>query len=274
MLKQETSVTRDFIDTVNDSIKSAITPNADTVTKGKQFAKWVITRLFNASEQDFEDHYTDGANDHGIDFWILDPGEEIEGGVIQLFQLKYGTAHKQQEIWKFHQDVKTFFELNPNNIERDELKDIIREKNEQKLEPELFYITNEIVKNPHEVKGVNVYGFNQIVEKLWDDLFSKPKDKIAKLKLEKFVSYDHSLMGVVSLQELGRFVRANKSYIFESNIRKFLGSKKTKVNQLLQATINKNSEDFFKYNNGITMVASKFKILESEIELFEPQILN
>ena len=276
MLKEAiSSPTQEFIESIRQSIEERIDSNASTVETGREFLRWVVTKLFDASEDDFDLHYTDGKNDHGIDFWIPDPSDEGEGGVIQLFQVKYGKSHKPESIYKFGDDIKKFFKMNPNNVERDGLKDVLREKIEKKLEPELIYVTDNNVDNPEKFKGIKVYGLEQIEEKLWDDLFGKPKGQVAKLKLEKCMAYDHSIMGAVSLQELSRFVRKNKSYIFESNIRKFLGSKKTKVNKLLQETINKNPEDVYKYNNGITLVAKKFKDLGNyEIELHEPQIVN
>lgn len=276
MLKEENiGPTDEFITSVRKSLEESVDPNVSTVEKGKQFLKWVVVRLFNASEDDFDQHYTDGKDDHGIDFWIPDPSDDEEGGVIQIFQCKYGSSHKPESVYRFRDDVMQFFKMNPYKIERDALKDVIREKTQRKLEPELIYVTNEDVKDPDKLKDVKVYGFQQIVDKLWEDIFGKPKGQIAKLKLEKFMVYDHGIIGVASLTELAKFVRRNRSYILESNIRKFLGSTKTKVNKQLQKTINENPEDFFKYNNGITMVATKFKELkDNEIELVEPQIVN
>jgi len=276
LLQQERQgSTKEFTDSVRKSINEQVNPNADSVTKGKQFLRWAVTKLFNASEDDFDQHYTDGKDDHGIDFWIPDPSDEKEGGIIQLFQLKYGESHKPEKIGKFQDDIDDFFKMKLQNVEREALKDVMREKIQRKLELELIYVTDQEIEDPDKYKDVKVYGFQQIVEKLWEDIFGKPKGQVTKLKLEDYMPYNHCIIGVASLVDVGKFVRRNKSYIFESNIRKFLGSRKTKVNKQLQKTINEDPENFFKYNNGITMVSTKFKELgEKEIELVEPQIVN
>ena len=85
-----------------------------------------------------------------------------------------------------------------------------------------------------------------------DDIFGKPRGQISNLTFESLCEYNHSILGVVSLQNFRKFVHENKSYIFESNVRKYLGEKKRGVNQLLQKTIDEFPEDFFKYNNGIS----------------------
>lgn len=274
MLKEEFKPSQEFQNSILQSIEESIPPDASPVEKGNQFLKWIVKKLFDVSDDDFQLHHTDKGHDHGIDFWMPDPSEE-EGGFIQIFQMKYGKSHKDGEIKNFQHKVEEFFKMDPNKIERDELKDIISEKIENNLEPELIYITNNEVSEPEKYLPVKVYGIRQIVEKLWDDIFGKPRGQISILPFESFCEYDHSILGVVSLQNFRKFVGANKSYIFESNVRKYLGEKKRGVNQLLQKTIDEFPEDFFKYNNGITIVVTKFeKQNNTEIKLTEAQIVN
>ena len=149
MLKEEFKPSQEFQNSILQSIEESIPPDASPVEKGNQFLKWIVKKLFDVSDDDFQLHHTDKGHDHGIDFLMPDPSEE-EGGFIQIFQMKYGKSHKDGEIKNFQHKVEEFFKMDPNKIERDELKDIISEKIENNLEPELIYITNNEVSEPEK----------------------------------------------------------------------------------------------------------------------------
>lgn len=88
------------------------------------------------------------------------------------------------------------------------------------------------------------------------------------------MTYGNTIMGAISLKELGELVLRSKKYIFESNIRKFLPVK-TKVNKLLRQSLLKEPEEVFYYNNGITIVVKNFEELgDRKIKLIAPQIVN
>ena len=260
-----------FIDSVKQSIKEEVEQATSSVDKGHLFLKWVLTKVFDASEDDADNQIVNGANDQGIDAFL--EAEGGEGGLMKLFQVKYGKSHKREAIFKFKEDVQKFLKMKPREILRKDLQDILINIRDKKLEVEAVYVTDQ-EEDFNDTETLKVYGFQQLVDKLWDELTAPADGKVDKIKLEKYIKYDNTILGVVSLGELAHFVNRTRRYIFESNIRKFLKGK-TKVNRNLRETLSEEPENVFYYNNGITLVVKKFKELEdSMIELVEPQIVN
>ncbi len=274
MLQRESEIPSEgFINSVKQSIEEEVTRGNNPVEKGHLFLKWVVTRLFDVSDDEIVNQITDGKDDMGIDAWIKVEDESGEGGIIQLFQVKYGKSHQEQEILKFKEDVKKFLKMDTKDIPRKELQDLQLMIKRENLEEELYYVTDQKVdsKNTNKLK---IYGIDEIIRKLWEDITGLPKGKVETLKFEHLMGYDHSIIGVISLNELADFVDRTRSYIFESNIRKFL-QRKTKVNRALRQTLDDDPKSVFYYNNGVTIVVKHFKkSSENEIELHEPQIVN
>ena len=71
--------------------------------KGIIFLHWVLTRVFEATEDDAADAIVDGANDLGIDAYLP---VDFSDNTIRLFQSKYGTSHSLEAIAKFKEDAK------------------------------------------------------------------------------------------------------------------------------------------------------------------------
>jgi len=273
LLERESEIPSEgFINSVKQSIEDEVTRGTSSVEKGDLFLKWAVTRLFDVSEDEIVNQITDGKDDMGIDAWIKVEDESGGSGIVQLFQVKYGKSHKDQEILKFKEDVKQFLKTDTKQILRREMQDLQLMIKKENLEEELYYITDQKV-DFKDTSKITVYGFDQIIKRLWEDITGLPKNKTEKLKLEQFMSYENSLIGVISLEELASFVDKTKSYIFESNIRKFL-QHKTKVNRSLKLTLEHDPKSVFYYNNGVTIVVKNFKVNGKEIELLEPQIVN
>lgn len=274
MLKQpsETPIPAGFEQSVKQSIKEEVDKADSNVEKGRNFLHWVVTRIFDATEEEIENQITDGKDDMGIDAWLKPDMEgDEEEGIIQLFQLKYGKSHDEMEILRFKEDVKNFLKMKVEDIPRDDMKRLQQRIKHENLLPELYYITDQKIISK-KIPKLKVFGIDQIVETLWNEITGLPKGKIEKITLENMFSYNNTVVGVMSLSELRKFIEKTKSYIYESNIRKFL--RKTKVNKGLKETLELDSKNVFYFNNGITLVVKQMKINGKEIVLDEPQIVN
>ena len=64
------STTRRFSQNIRDSIKEYAENAQNEVEKGHNFLQWVLTRVFEATEDDATDAIIDGANDLGIDAYL------------------------------------------------------------------------------------------------------------------------------------------------------------------------------------------------------------
>jgi len=81
-------------------------------------------------------------------------------------------------------------------------------------------------------------------------------------------------MYVIPLKDLAKFIDSTEDYIFQSNIRQWLQFR-TKVNKAIRETLKTGPQNFFKFNNGITLVCDDARITEEQtINMLSPQIVN
>jgi hypothetical protein len=76
----------------------------------------------------------------------------------------------------------------------------------------------------------------------------------------------------VRLSDIHDLVQAGQEGIFASNVRQYLGA--TKINKKISLTLQREPENFWLYNNGITMVCDKFEPTSSHLRVVTPQIVN
>ena len=65
--KKSTPPLEGFSENIQDNIHDHAENSKSEVEKGSNFLQWVLTRVFEATEDDASDAIIDGANDLGID---------------------------------------------------------------------------------------------------------------------------------------------------------------------------------------------------------------
>jgi hypothetical protein len=258
-----------FTQNIRDNIKEYAESSQNEVEKGHNFLQWVLTRVFEATEDDAIDAIIDGANDLGIDAYLpVDFSEDK----IYLFQSKYGTSHSIEAIIKFREDIKNLPSKEISKM-RPEIANLVTKIREKNLKIECVYVTDQKVENEN-FESVEIYDIDAIVQKLWDRIKKPAAGKKALIRLECKLRYKETLLGILKLRELTNFVTKNSDYVFESNIRQWMQFKTT-VNKGLRETLQESPNKFFYYNNGITIVVNEFEELEdNSIMLHSPQIVN
>jgi len=261
-----------FITSVKQSIEKEVSKSNNPTEKGRLFLNWVLTKAFQATVDDAANGVLDGANDHGIDAILEVQGSEMS--FFRIFQSKYGTSHSSDAVRAFKAKMDELLELKPNKLGEGRIRDALINIKTKGWDCEFVYVTDQNV-DYVDTDNFHVYGFNQIVEKLWNEISEPAENKIEEIKLENgYVKYGNTVIGVISLNEIGRLVLRTKKFIFESNIRKFLPVK-TRVNKQLRKSLLKEPEEVFYYNNGVTIVVKGFEELkDNKIRLIEPQIVN
>lgn len=258
-----------FAQNIRDSVKEYAEDAQNEVEKGHNFLQWVLTRVFEATEDDATDAIIDGPNDLGIDAYLpVDFSEDK----IYLFQSKYGTSHSMEAIAKFRQDVQS---LRTKDIAkmRPEIARLVTQIQEKNLKIECIYVTDQKV-DEENYESVEIHDIDTIIQKLWDRIKKPAVGKKATIRLESKLRYQNTLLGILKLRELTNFVTKNRDYVFESNIRQWMQFKTT-VNKGLRETLQESPNKFFYYNNGITIVVNDFEELEdNSILLHAPQIVN
>jgi hypothetical protein len=266
--KKSTPPLEGFSENIQDNIREHAEDSKNEVEKGNNFLQWVLTRVFEATEDDAADAIVDGANDLGIDAYLP---VDFSDNTIRLFQSKYGTSHSLEAIAKFKEDSKRLLGKDITKM-RPELAQLVTKIKEKNLKIKCCYITDQKVDYADEM--VEVLDIERIIQKLWDRIKKPAAGKKSSIKLEKMLRYDNTVLGVIKLRELTEFVSKNKDYVFESNIRQWMQFKTT-VNKGLRETLQNNPGKFFFYNNGITIVVNDFEELgENIIKLYAPQIVN
>ena len=258
-----------FAQNIRDSVREYAEDAQNEVEKGHNFLQWVLTRVFEATEDDATDAIIDGPNDLGIDAYLpVDFSEDK----IYLFQSKYGTSHSMEAIAKFRQDVQSLRARDITKM-RPEIARLVTQIQEKNLKIECIYVTDQKV-DEENYESVEIHDIDTIIQKLWDRIKKPAVGKKAAIRLESKLRYQNTLLGILKLRELTNFVTKNRDYVFESNIRQWMQFKTT-VNKGLRETLQESPNKFFYYNNGITIVVNDFEELEdNSILLHAPQIVN
>ncbi len=258
-----------FVQNIRDSIREYAESGQNEIEKGTNFLQWVLTRVFEATEDDATNAIVDGPNDLGIDAYLpVDFSEDR----IYLFQSKYGTSHSMEAVAKFKEDVRNLQNRDITKM-RPELAHLVTQIREKNLKVECVYVTDQKVEYQSQ-DSLEVYDIDTIVFRLWDRIKKPAAGKKATIRLESKLRYQNTLLGILKLRELTNFVTKNKDYVFESNIRQWMQFKTT-VNKGIRETLQESPHKFFYYNNGITIVVSDFEELEDNaLLLHAPQIVN
>ena len=257
-----------FSENIQDSIREHAENSKNEVEKGNNFLQWILTRVFEATEDDAADAIIDGANDLGIDAYLP---VDFSDNTIRLFQSKYGTSHSLEAITKFKEDSKRLLEKDITKM-RPELAQLVTKIKEKKLKIKCCYVTDQKV--DYDDEFVEILDIEKIIQSLWDRIKKPAAGKKSSIKLERMLRYDNTILGILKLRELTEFVSKNREYVFESNIRQWMQFK-TSVNKGIRETLQNNPGKFFYYNNGITIVVSDFEELgDNIIKLYAPQIVN
>ena len=266
--KSSTPPLEGFSENILESIKDYAESAKNDVEKGHNFLHWILTRVFEATEDDAADAIIDGANDLGIDAYLP---VDFSDDTLRLFQSKYGTSHSLEAIAKFRDDVKRLLTKDVTKM-RPELAQLVTKIKEKNLKIKCCYVTDQKIN--YEDDFVEVVDQEKIIQKLWDRIKKPAAGKKSSIKLEKMLRHENTILGILKLRELTDFVSKNRDYVFESNIRQWMQFKTT-VNKGLRETLQNNPSKFFYYNNGITIVVSDFEELgENMIRLYAPQIVN
>ncbi len=257
-----------FSENIQENIRDHAENSKSEVEKGSNFLQWVLTRVYEATEDDAADAIIDGANDLGIDAYLP---VDFSDNTIRLFQSKYGTSHSLEAIAKFKEDSKRLLGKDVTKM-RPELAQLVTKIKEKNLKIKCCYVTDQRVDYSDEF--IEILDIEKIIQRLWDRIKKPAAGKKSSIKLEKMLRYDNTILGILKLWELTEFVSKSREYVFESNIRQWMQFKTT-VNKGLRETLQNNPGKFFYYNNGITIVVSDFEELgDNIIKLHAPQIVN
>jgi len=84
--------------------------------------------------------------------------------------------------------------------------------------------------------------------------------KFSGKSIQEDFNYKRVLIGKVNVTEIATLFDTHSDNLLEKNIRRYLGLNKNRINEAIKLTLLSSKKDnFYFYNNGITMVCSKFQ---------------
>jgi hypothetical protein len=185
-----------FAENVLGSIKEYAENSKSEVEKGNNFLQWVLTRVFEATEDDAADAIVDGANDLGIDAYLP---VDFSDNTVRLFQSKYGTSHSLEAIAKFKEDVRRLLAKDVTKM-RPELAQLVTKIKEKNLKIKCCYVTDQKVE--YEDEFIEVIDGEKIIQKLWDRIKKPAAGKKSSIKLERMLRHENTILGILKLREL------------------------------------------------------------------------
>lgn len=301
-IKAQCSVSQKFL---ADKIYDFVESNSNSTTeKGNKFCQWILEFIFERSDEEIElDMNIGGKSDNSIDAWFDD------GSTLYIIQTKYNTSHSYAGICQQSEDMRRLLDNSfgyvGNNTSLEEFSEIlneykaIKENNATDIPAsntkniEIYYITNNTLTKETEMKVEKIkeqlenayqnvtyeimglkelqYSILKSLQELPDEYRSTPKKLILK---NKFITQG-TCIAEVPLKELAYFIDKNREYLFFSNVRNYLNS--TTINKDIAKTFKVNPENFWYYNNGITILCDNFtpyKQCSDIIDIYAPQIVN
>jgi hypothetical protein len=229
---------------------------------------------------------TDEGNDAGIDAIYIGDTTDTDFNVV-LFQSKYYTGKKMQNDANFEENaivkmlfaLNLIFDTNATITFNDKLKRKIAEI--QSLSYNDYLIPQvKCVMLSNGIKWTNIAQQKidnyKIQNKYTDfDFFNHDdilhyiqigKNIKADLKLigkaftENLPNFKRVLVGKINVAEIANLFEKHHDNLLERNIRKYLGLSKNIINVGIKDTLlGDKKENFYLYNNGITMICSKFR---------------
>ena len=252
-----------------------------TTTKGQAFATWCLTTIFSLSaEQAVEAIQVGGKGDNSLDAFF-----ESDAGLTVL-QCKFG-SHDWSEITKTFQDVGRLLTVHPTGGGQFVLQvgAKLRTAYQRGDQIQCYYITSEnfsgadlnkihqLNDSRFEFTAWELSNVDYYVHEQEELVPSAAKGQYLLLKPSSApLQFNDSLLMPVSLVDLARFMESGKDYLFASNVRSYLS--RSKINSGIKDTINKDPQQFWRYNNGITIVCDEWTAEDSQIKIVAPQVVN
>lgn len=281
---------RQLIKNIEDSITDYLKENSDasnTVGIGNSFCEWVLYNIFELREDEVLDATEIGGKfDNGIDAVFETNGE------ICIVQSKYDTSHSIDSMIKFIADCQRIA-TEPPNSDRDAVLEActkVRQAHQNNETINCYYITNndisehEHIQKKSALKNVkeefknlkyHFYDFDKIHEQIEIKQGMLPKEfrnKSFKLPIQENFETFGTIVSMVKIKHFADFVIGGGNTLFHSNIRNYL--KGTKINQGIKKTLKEELDNFWYYNNGVTIVCDEYNFLGGLVNITAPQIVN
>lgn len=258
----------------------ATTPAA----RQEEFCRWVLQTVFGLPTDALDSVIVPSDKARAFHAFFEYAGDWVAA------RIEYEESYHWDHVVRFIADCEATEGGHPPAVQAKREKEILEEIRAvyDKKEPVVYYyVTNARVPEFHgkmtkfvaRPEGRVFLDAAGIATTLFDRTVSVP----SSVKSKEFdLAYDpcgliengSTRIAAVNLVDFAQFVQSCGPDVFASNIRQYLGH--NKVNKEIQKTVVEAPENFWMYNNGITIVCEKLGSLKGSgiLRLTSPQIVN
>jgi len=260
------------------------------------FVFLVVKTILDLPDDEALDCLTEGGNDFGTDAVHIGDVEDGEF-VVTLFQGKYkrdlaGTStFPQSGVEKMIQAIKYLFDPDSKITANEQLR--------ARIEEIRSLVRDGQIPRVRAVLCNNGLRWNDVCQRLIDQSgfpaeqvnweFANHDDVVRLLQAVKQVNetlrlagkamvenfdYCRVLVGKLPVREIADLFNRRGDLLLEQNVRRFLGLSGNRVNQAIAHTLAEESErgNFYFYDNGVTLVCSKFTYNALQSENFQVRV--
>jgi hypothetical protein len=278
-----TKVEELFSEHINVDDMNVNDPEFKTKLLTRCLAAYAVYRVGDASEVDSADSIVDGGDDNGIDAihystitkrmiivqskWSKkgvgepDSGDirKFKDGVVDLFNLEFDRFNnkvksKQASIEKALTDYDTKFDIVIIHTGNQLLS-----KHSQRVMDDLLQEMNETGdENKEDILVCHQLNQGVVHSSLASGVEGEPIDlEVGLSQWGKVDEPQSAFYGMIAGEEVASWWESNGKRLFAKNIRQMLGT--TEVNEEIRETLDNNAENFWYFNNGITVVADSIR---------------
>jgi hypothetical protein len=256
--------------------------NDEVKKRSTAFVFLSVKTVLDLPDEEALDCLTEGGNDFGID--ALHVGDVEDGEfVVTLFQGKYkkkliGDAHfPQTGVEKVIQAIKYLFD--PNSVfttnrqltrRVEEIRSLVRDGHIPRVRAVLCNnglkwgdIAQQLIDGtglPGDQVSWEHVNHDELVRMMQATKQVDDTLRLAGKAIVEDLDYCRVLIGKIPVREIEVLFNRHGDLLLERNIRRFLGLQGNRVNQGIDHTLRTETEreNFYFYNNGITLLCRKF----------------
>lgn len=290
-----------LIEEIRQNAKDILNINQDEKLKSLAFVYLTVKTVLDISDEESFDCLTEGGGDFGID--ALHISEEVDNEfTVTLFQGKYkqkldgNAGFEENAIKKLLSAIRYLFDPNTKianinqrlAIKLEAVRSLIRDGYIPQVR--VIACSNGLrwsQSTDEEIKRANLGNQVSFEHINHDNILlllqsSKPVNDSLRLSGKAIVenfNFSRVFIGRVSVNEIAALIERHGERLLERNIRRYLGLQGNRVNEAISFTLKTEQENFYFYNNGITLTCDKFSHNELQqsdylVKINNLQIIN
>jgi hypothetical protein len=249
--------------------------------KSKAFVILSVSAYLGIEMEEAKNLITEGGNDAGVDAIFIGDLNDFEFPVT-IFQGKYvfdldkDSNFPANSIQRIVGAITSIFDPYKPVLLNDDLKPKVQEIRSLISDGYIpnvrcICVNNGLTWNKEGDNHIKNAGFpsnqvqfehfnhNDIVQLLQNKKGVKATIHFSGKSIVDDFNYKRVLLGKVNVVEFAQLFESHGDVLLEKNIRRYLGLSKNRVNESIQNTlIGDKKDNFYFYNNGVTIVCSKF----------------